>query len=103
MTDITHPSDICELADTVAELVTEKLSASVIPSSFPAEIGEWIREACAHGLRQWIYTIPMMGPSAMFAEFRFNPDGTFNLELRDTNGLPFWRGTFRPADEGQRL
>jgi hypothetical protein len=93
-----HDADICELADLVGELIVERLTASVIPSSFPAEIGDWIREASEHGARLYRHVIPMTGPTAIFADWRIQPDGCLMLELQDTNGCPFWRGTFRPVD-----
>ena len=93
----TYP-DAETLAGQITDRIVERLSASVIPSSFPAEIGDWIRDACKHGAMLWRHTIPMSGPTALFAEYRVNPDGTLNLELQDTNGCPFWRGTFRPVE-----
>ena len=90
--------DLEVLFDKVACKVAERLSASVIPSSFPAEIGDWIRETTEHGGCVYRHMIPMRGPTAMFADYRINPDGTLNMELQDTNGCPFWRGTFRPAE-----
>ena len=100
MTDVTHPADICQLADTVAELVMEKLGASVIPSSFPAEVGDWIRGTTRHSPLLWVHTIPMNPPGTCInMEWRLNPDGTMQLDLRDSSGFTFWRGTFRPAEE----
>jgi hypothetical protein len=86
------------VTDDIADRVAAKLGQSVIPSSFPAEIGKWIRESARYGAMLWRHTIPMKGPTAIFAEYRFNPDGTFNLQFQDTNGCRFWDGTFRPAD-----
>lgn len=77
--------------------ITERLSASVISSVFPAFIGEQIREAHQAGGRVMSHVIPLKGPVALFAHYRFNPDGTINMEFRDTAGRPFWEGTFRPA------
>lgn len=82
----------------VADRIVDRLSASVIPSSFPAEIGDWIRRSYQDGARIWRHVIPMNGPTCICADYRFNPDGTFQLELQDTNGRCFWRGTFRPVD-----
>ena len=82
--------------DMLADKVVERLSANVISAALPAWVGEWVREATQHGVYQWQYTIPMMRGTCMAAEFRFSPDGSFQLELRDTAGSPFWRGTFRP-------
>lgn len=36
---------------------------------------------------------------AVVKEWRLNPDGTMQLELRHSTGYTFWRGTFRPAEE----
>lgn len=88
-------------AESFAAAVVEKLGASVIPSSIPAEVGDWIREAVKHGGCVYRYMIPMGGATALFTDWRVNPDGTLNLELQDTNGRPFWRGTFRPAERGE--
>jgi hypothetical protein len=86
------------IIDRIAQRVSEKIGASVIPSAFPAEVGEWIREACKYNASLWRHQIPMTGPTAMHAEYRLNPDGTMNLQFQDTNGRPFWNGTFRPAE-----
>jgi hypothetical protein len=86
------------LAGQVTDRIVDRLTSSVIPSSFPAEVGEWIREAHKHGASLYRHMIPMGGPTAMFADYRVNPDGTLNLEFQDTNGCPFWRGTFRPVE-----
>jgi hypothetical protein len=86
-------------AESFAAAVVEKLGASVIPSSFPAYVGKQIRQAAAHGGCMWVHTIPMGGAMCLLAEYRLNPDGTLNLEFKDSNGCIFWRGTFRPAEE----
>jgi hypothetical protein len=82
-----------------AAAIVERLSASVIPSSFPARIGEQIRQACGYGGSLYRHIIPLGGPVMLCAEYRMNPDGTLQLEFQDTSGQPFWRGTFRPAGE----
>jgi hypothetical protein len=81
-----------------AAAIVEKLGASVIPSSIPAEIGEWIRRTAEHNSYVWRFSIPMAGATCMCTDWTLNPDGTINLELQDTNGRRFWRGTFRPAE-----
>jgi hypothetical protein len=86
-----------EIKELAAALAAE-IGSSVIPSSFPAEIGDWIRDAVKHGGHIYRHMIPLGGPIALFADYRLNPDGTLNLEFQDTNGAPFWRGTFRPAE-----
>ena len=86
------------MVDAIADRIVEKLAASVIPSSIPAEIGQLIRDACKHGGSMYRHVIPLAGPMAIFANYRMNPDGTLNFELQDTNGCPFWHGTFRPAE-----
>jgi hypothetical protein len=98
MTDVSHPSDICQLADTVAELVTEKLGQSVISSSFPAHIGDMIRDACQSQQIQQVSQLYLRGPYAIATYWILSPDGTVTLEMRDHMGQPFWRGTFRPAE-----
>ena len=85
-------------AEKIAELVIEKLSASVIPSSFPAYVVDMIRAATENGAYHWLYSIPLIGPACITCGWTFSPDGSVNLELRDLNGQTFWRGTFRPAD-----
>lgn len=78
-------------------MIVEKLGQSVIPSSIPAHIGEWLRSVASHGAWCYTYMIPLGGSNAIRADWRVNPDGTLNLELQDTSGQPFWRGTFHPA------
>jgi hypothetical protein len=90
--------DRAELAVQVADEIMERLGSSVIPSCFPAEVGDWIRNAHKHGACLYRHIIPMGGPTALFADYRVNPDGTLNLEFQDTNGRSFWRGTFRPVE-----
>jgi hypothetical protein len=85
-------------AESFAAAVVEKLSASVIPSSIPAAVGEWIRRTAEHNSYVWRFSIPMAGATCMCTDWTLNPDGTINLELQDTNGRRFWRGTFRPAE-----
>jgi hypothetical protein len=85
-------------AESFAAAVVEKLSASVMPSSIPAEIGEWVRQTAEHGSYVWRFSIPMAGATAMCTDWTLNPDGTIQLELQDTCGRRFWRGTFRPAE-----
>jgi hypothetical protein len=97
MIDDDIDQEAIRILELVADRVAEKLGQSVIPSSFPAEIGDWIREASKYGARLYRQTIPMNGPTAIFTEWRVNPDGTLNLQLQDTNGSPFWNGTFRPV------
>jgi hypothetical protein len=91
--------DIGQLAGAVAGMVIDKLSASVIPSSFPPEIGEWIAGTARYSSLLWTHTIPMNPPgTCMLTDWKLNPDGTMQLELRDSSGFTFWRGTFRPAE-----
>jgi len=85
--------------DGLADKIITRLSASVIPSSFPAYVGAMIREACKFGQVHGNYVIPLRGPLAIRAMYYFSPDGTFQIELSDINGSPFWRGTFRPEEE----
>ena len=41
-----------------------------------------------------------MTPPVMWGTlWELNPDGTMQLDLRDSSGFTFWRGTFRPAEE----
>jgi hypothetical protein len=87
-----------ELAGDIAHLIVEKLSASVIPSSLPAHIGDWVRRTAKHNSMLWCFSIPMADATALLTDWQLNPDGTIQLELRDTNGQRFWRGTFRPAE-----
>jgi hypothetical protein len=86
-------------AESFAAAVVEKLSASVIPSSLPARVGDWIRQTAQYNSLLWTHTIPMNpAGTAMIMEWRLNPDGTLNLELRDSTGQTFWRGTFQPVE-----
>ena len=85
-------------AESFAAAVVEKLSASVIPSSIPAEVGQWVRATATHGSFWWQFSIPMAGATSMGTRWKLHPDGTIGLELTDTNGQIFWRGTFRPAE-----
>jgi hypothetical protein len=84
--------------DDLADWIVERLGSSVIPSSFPARIGDMLRETAKHGAYRYIYMLPGGGPYALSVEFVINPDGTLNMEFRDPAGTPFWSGTFRPAE-----
>jgi hypothetical protein len=86
------------IANRIAGRVVERLGGSVISSAFPAEVGDWIRDAVKNGAYLYRFTIPMVGPTAIFVEYRINPDGTIIQEFQDTNGRPFWHGTFRPVE-----
>ena len=85
-------------AESFAAAVVEKLSASVIPSSFPARVGDRLREVAKNSAYFYRGVIPLSGPNGIIMDWRINPDGTINLELQEMNGCPFWRGTFRPAE-----
>jgi hypothetical protein len=91
--------EIHEVARLMAGLVVKELRGSVISSSFPAEIGGWIRQTAEHHALLWTHTIPMRpSGTCILTDWRLNPDGTLQLELRDSNGMTFWRGTFRPEE-----
>lgn len=99
--DVTETAHMgrAELAGDIAGLVVEKLRGSVISSSFPAKVGGWIRQTAEHHTLLWTHTIPMNPPgTCLLTDWRLNPDGTLQLELRDSTGLTFWRGTFRPVE-----
>lgn len=97
MSDQVYP-DAETLAGQITDRIVERLSASVIPSSFPAMIGDWIRETCKYGSMTLTHVVNMDRGTVLFAQYKFSSDGILNLELRDTNNCPFWSGTFRPAD-----
>lgn len=80
----------------IADAVVEKLNGSVISSVLPAFIGDWVRKTCEQNQLLYRHMIPMRGPTVMMTEWRLNTDGTILLDLQDTNGQTFWRGTFRP-------
>lgn len=86
--------------DLIAERILARMDGSVIPSSIPAEIGELVRATAARNAFVWIHSVPLTGPNAMTVEWRLNPDGTIHQEMRGSDGVPFWRGTFRPAAPG---
>jgi hypothetical protein len=98
MPDLLSDDQIGTIANAIAGMVTDRLTASVIPSTFPAGIGELIRKNTSHGAIHSQFVIPLYGPVGLIASWIFNPDGTVNLELRDMTNCTFWRGTFRPAD-----
>jgi hypothetical protein len=78
-----------------AAAVVEQLGASVISSSFPAHIGELLRETAQYGSYQYVHMLPG-GARSLCVQYVINPDGTLNLEFQEPNGTAFWRGTFRP-------
>jgi hypothetical protein len=87
------------IVELVADRIVATLGQSVIPSSIPAAIGEWIKKTSEHRSWEWTHVIPMQPPgSGLALWWRFNPDGTINMEMRDTAGWIFWRGTFRPVE-----
>lgn len=85
-------------AEAIAERIAARLRDShVIPAALPAYIGTAIREATAHGIRQWVNTIPLAGPACVVTYWTLLADGGMHLELRDSSGQTFWQGTLRPA------
>jgi hypothetical protein len=90
---------VTAVADRISAAIIKSLGASVIPSSIPGWAGHQIRETAKHGAFVWVYTVPTMAGTCFQFQVRLNPDGTMDLEMRDTNASPFWRGTFRPADD----
>ena len=82
----------------LARALAAELGGSVISSSFPAEIGDWVKQVAMYNSVFWRFSIPMQGGTALLTDWRLNPDGTIILELQDTNARPFWRGTFRPTE-----
>lgn len=86
------------LGDTLADRIVGRLGGSVISSSFPAYIGDMIREACKGAQLQQINQLYLFGPECIATFWVLSPDGTLMLEMRDHMGQTFWRGTFRPAD-----
>ncbi len=81
----------------LAKAMAAELGGSVISSSLPAEVGDWVRQTATHGSFVWRSSIPMSGATAILTDWRLNPDGTIILELQDTCARPFWHGTFRPV------
>ena len=83
----------------LAKALAAELGGSIISSTFPAAIGEWVRQTARQSAVNWRFSIPMSGSTGLLTDWRLNPDGTIILELQDTNAQMFWRGTFRPAEE----
>jgi hypothetical protein len=84
----------------LAKALAAELGGSVISSSLPAEIGQWVRETAQYNGMVWRFSIPMSGATSLLTDWRLNPDGTIILELQDTTARTFWRGTFRPVEAG---
>ena len=82
----------------LADLIVERLNGPMISSSIPADIGAWIRKTAEHGSFWWQFSIPMTGATCIGTHWKLHPDGTMGLELTDSNGRIFWRGTFHPAE-----
>ena len=92
-----HDSDLCDVADTVAELVLQELGKSVIPLVIPAHIGDRIRESARWQVTRWTHMVSLAGADALRMEYTLSPDGSLPLEMQEANGTRFWHGTFRPA------
>lgn len=84
------------LAEDIAVRVIKGLGQSVIPSVIPAYIGDMIRDVTKHDQLKWRHSIPLAGAMCICVDWTLNADGTVNLELQDSYGQSFWRGTFRP-------
>lgn len=88
------------LAQQVAGEILDQLRGSVISSSLPAHIGEWVRKTAGHATLPWTFSIPMAPPGySLGTWWTLCPDGSIHLELRDGEGATFWRGTFEPVKE----
>lgn len=85
-----------KFAARIAAHVLDGLNASVIPSQFPAEVGDYIRQATRHGNYVTDHLIPLTGPNALYARWMLQVDGSMTLLLTLDNNI-FWRGTFRPV------
>jgi hypothetical protein len=83
-------------ATEIAAEVVRQLGQNVVAASIPAEIGQWVRDTCRTSMMVYRQLIPMNGGSCLNTEWRLGPDGRMHLELSDTNGRIFWRGTFVP-------
>lgn len=78
-----------------AAAVVEHLGASVIPSSFPAHIGELLRETARYGSYRYVHMLPG-GARSLCVEYVINTDGSLIMEFQEPGGQAFWRGVFRP-------
>jgi len=82
----------------IAAAVIEKLrSEHWVAGSFPAAVGQWIRDSTGGYARQMSNMIYMDGVNAITERWIVAPTGALSLELLDLNGAPFWRGTFEPV------
>jgi hypothetical protein len=85
-----------DLAASIAERVIEALGVSTVPASWPAEVGDLIRNAAGSGA--FIQrSLINLGPYQLVADWTANPDGTMRLQMFNHVNQPFWLGTFRPG------
>jgi hypothetical protein len=84
--------------DELADKVVSRLNGSVISSAFPAFIGRYIQNTLAGHSMMWSHWLQLRGPDGIQATYIFEVDGVMRLELADSSGCIFWRGTFRPEE-----
>lgn len=76
--------------------IIDSLNLSMISSSIPVYIKRAIQDTASHGSMTWVHQLPLTGPAyGLTVEYRLCPDGSLQMEMRNSDGSPFWRGTFR--------
>jgi hypothetical protein len=83
------------LSETDKQEIINRLNRAMISSSIPLYVCNEIREVARHGSMQWSHTLPLLESKGLTFEYRFNPDGSLEQQIRDWNGIVIWRGSFR--------
>jgi hypothetical protein len=88
-----HVDMTAELADQI----TLKLRGPLI---IPDDMAAWVRDETRY---QSVFNVHPIGYGGGFtAHWTFRPGGYIDLEMRNREGMAWWRGTFQPAsDEAQ--
>lgn len=80
--------------------ITEQLDRIEVQTrvcDMPEDMAHWVRESARHGAFQVFNIMYGANPaSAMQLQTTANPDGTFRMEIVDTNGRTMWRALLRP-------
>lgn len=85
--------------DYLAAEVVRRLNGSVISSALPAETGKDLRGLSDGGIWDTSHWIGGAGRAGFSVRYLVNADGLMRLEMTNTAGRTFWRGTFIPEKE----
>jgi hypothetical protein len=93
-----HQPGINMTEDAMQELamrVASILESNSISRLIPAETAQWLRESTFGTGMRYHYVMPLAGGNALQILMNITIAGEVEIELHDTTGMSFWRGTLR--------